>query len=77
MPSSISSSEPYEITARFYLALQEKAGRLENDAEKDEAFAASLEHPDHLVRQALLVQVQRERAQRLRGFLANSRMRTV
>ena len=36
------NSEPYEISARFYQALQESALRLEDDAEKDEAFAASL-----------------------------------
>ena len=70
------NSEPYEISARFYQALQESALRLEDDAEKDEAFAASLEHPDHLQRHTLLVQAQRERARLLRRFLAEARIRT-
>jgi hypothetical protein len=67
-------SEPYEISARFYRALQAKAISLEDDAQKDECFAASLENPGHLHRQNLLIQAQRDKAQRLRNFLAEARV---
>jgi hypothetical protein len=69
------NNEPYEISARFYRALEEKALSLEDDAQKDEIFAASLEHPSHLQRHNLLVQAQREKARRLRNFLADARIR--
>jgi hypothetical protein len=62
--------EPYQISPRFYRALQEKALSLENDARQDEAFAATLEHPGHLQRQILLIDTQRDQAKRLRDFLA-------
>jgi hypothetical protein len=48
---------------------------LENDARQDEAFAAILENPDHLQRQILLIDTQRDQARRLRDFLAASRIR--
>jgi hypothetical protein len=67
--------EPYEISSRFYRALQAKALTLENDARQDEAFAATLENPDHLQRQILLIETQRDQAKRLRDFLAASRIR--
>ena len=41
--------------------------------EQDEAFAASLENPDHLQRQNLLIDTQRDQARRLRDFLAATR----
>ena len=69
------NSEPYEISARFYRALRAKALSLEADAEKDEVFANSLEHPGHLRRQTFLIQAQREQARRLRNFLAETRIR--
>jgi hypothetical protein len=67
--------EPYEISPRFYRALQAKAMSLENDARQDEAFAATLENPDHLQRQNLLIDTQRDQAKRLRDFLAATRIR--
>jgi fructose-bisphosphate aldolase class 1 len=67
--------EPYEISARFYRALQEEAMSLEADAKKDEAFAASLSHPEHVRRQNRLVRAQRERARDLRNFLAKAEIR--
>jgi hypothetical protein len=67
--------EPYEISPRFYRALQAKALSLENDARQDEAFAVTLENPDHLQRQNLLIDTQRDQAKRLRDFLAASRIR--
>jgi hypothetical protein len=67
--------EPYEISPRFRRALQAKALTLENDARQDEAFAATLENPDHLQRQNLLIDTQRDQAKRLRDFLAATRIR--
>jgi hypothetical protein len=67
--------EPYEISPRFYRALQTKALTLENNARQDEAFAASLENPDHLQRQNRLIETQRDQARRLRDFLAAARTR--
>jgi hypothetical protein len=67
--------EPYEISPRFYRALQVKALTLENNARQDEAFAATLKHPDHLQRQNRLIETQRDQARRLRDFLAASRTR--
>jgi hypothetical protein len=75
MPLSNLNHEPYEISSRFYRALEEMASHLEADAEKDEAVAASLQHPDHLERHRLLVRAQRERAGHLRNFLALSQVR--
>lgn len=68
-------SEPFEIGPRFYHALETKVLSLEDDAQKDEAFASSLEHPGHLRRQKLLIQAQRDKAQRLRNFLAAALIR--
>ncbi len=76
MSDSLSKSEPYEISVRFYIALWANALRLEGDADKDEQAAAALEHPGHLQRQKLLVQAQREDAARFRTFLAGTRIRS-
>jgi hypothetical protein len=67
--------EPYHISSRFYLALQAKAMSLESDAQKDEAFASTLDNPGHLERHHRLVQAQRDQARRLRDFLAASEIR--
>jgi hypothetical protein len=64
--------EPYHISPRFYLALHTKALSLENDAQKDELFASTLDNPGHLERQFRLIQAQRDQARRLRDFLAAS-----
>ncbi len=69
------NSEPYEISLRFYCALEAKALSLEADAQKDELFAASLHHPGHRHRQNLLIQAQRDDAGRFRNFLARTRIR--
>jgi hypothetical protein len=68
-------SEPYEISSRFYRALQEKASSLESDAQKDEVFAQSLENPGHIQRQNLLIEAQRDKARQFRNFLAGARIR--
>jgi hypothetical protein len=67
--------EPYEISPRFYRALYAKALTLENGARQDEAFAATLDNPDHLQRQIRLIETQRDQAKRLRDFLSASRTR--
>jgi hypothetical protein len=68
-------TEPYQISARLYRAIQERAQHLEEDARNDETFAASLEHPGHLQRQNLLIQAQRDQAERFRSFLATAQIR--
>jgi hypothetical protein len=67
--------EPYHISPRFYQALQAKALSLENDAQQDEAFAATLDNPGHLKRHQWLIEAQRDQARRLRDFLAASEIR--
>lgn len=67
--------EPYEISARFYQALRATALHLEANARKDELFAASLDHPDHVQRQKRLVKAQRDQARRLWNFLTRARIR--
>lgn len=67
--------EPYEISARFYHALQAKALTLEEGAQKDEVFASTLGNPGHLRRQHRLIQAQRDQAKRVRSFLAAARIR--
>jgi hypothetical protein len=64
--------EPYHISPRFYQALQAKALSLENDAQKDEVFASTLDNPGHRERHNRLIQAQRDQARRLRDFLAAS-----
>jgi hypothetical protein len=68
-------SEPYEISIRFYCTLREKGLRLEAQARKDELFATLLEHPGHRRRHYRLIQAQREDAERIRDFLADTRVR--
>jgi hypothetical protein len=69
--------EPYHLSPRFYQALQAKALSLENDAQKDEVFASTLDHPGHLERHNRLIQAQRDQATRLRDFLAASQIRVA
>jgi hypothetical protein len=68
-------TEPYEVSPRFYAAMHAKASSLEANAQQDELFAASLEHPGHRERQNRLVLAQREQAERFRNFLADTRLR--
>ena len=66
------SSEPYEIGARLYRTLQGKAALLEIAALRDEIASANLEDPDQMRRQRLLIQAQRDDAERLRTFLVKT-----
>jgi hypothetical protein len=75
MVVSTVSHEPYEISARFYRALLVKALHLEVDALRDEMAAATMDNPDQLRRQRLLVQAQRDEADRLRDFLTATSLR--
>jgi hypothetical protein len=75
MPICKPNREPYTISAHFYRALHEDMMRLEANADKDQEFAATLEHPDHLRRQNRLVRAQRERAELLYRFLSGARLR--
>ena len=67
--------EFYEVSARFYLAMQTKALSLEENAQHDELIVSTLEHFGHVQRQQRLVCAQRNQAKRLRQFLANARVR--
>jgi hypothetical protein len=64
--------EPYQLSPRFYRAMQVKALSLEVDALRDELAVATLAHRGHVRRQRLLVQAQRDEAERLRDFLART-----
>ena len=75
MPTVKLAREPYQISARFYRAMQAKALTLEVDALRDELAAATIENPDQLRRQRLLIQAQRDEAERLRDFLTATRIR--
>ncbi len=70
MSTRSSHREPYQISFRFYRAMQVKALTLEINALSDELAAAAIEDPDQLRRQRLLIQAQRDEAERFRDFLA-------
>ncbi len=65
-------SQPYEIGARLYRTLQAKAMLLEIEALRDELAAANIEDSDQMRRQRLLIQAQRDDAERLRNFLVKT-----
>ena len=67
--------EPYQISLRFYRALLAKAIHLEIDAFRDESIATGIDDPDQLRRQRLLIQAQRDEAERLRDFLSFTMLR--
>jgi hypothetical protein len=67
--------EPYQIGERFSRALQSKALMLEVDALRDELASCTMENADQLRRQRLLVQVQRDEAERFRDFLTRTVVR--
>ena len=69
------SREPYQISLRFYRALQAKAVLLEVEALRDELVVAVIDNPDQLRRQRLLIQAQRDEAERLREFLVRTTVR--
>ncbi|HLI03417.1 MAG TPA: hypothetical protein VKU93_04015 [Terracidiphilus sp.] len=67
--------ESYEISPRFRAMIEERVKRLEEDAARDEASIASLDHVDHIRRQLRLVAAQRAEALRMRLFLERARTR--
>jgi hypothetical protein len=69
--------DPYQISQRLHRALQTKALMLEVDALRDELAACTIENPDQLRRQRLLIQAQRDEAERLRDFLTRTSVRPV
>ncbi len=66
--------EPYQISSRLYRALQVKALSLQLDALRDELLAAGIEDPRQLQRHRLLIQAQRDEAERFLDFLARTRI---
>ena len=77
MQSETSFSEPYQIGERLYRAIQTKALRLEVDALGDELVMCGMENADQLCRQRLLIQAQRDEAERFRDFLTRTVVRPV
>lgn len=67
--------DPYQISHRLHRAIQTKALTLEVDALRDELVAHAIDHPDQLRRQRLLIQAQRDEAERLRDFLNRTSVR--
>jgi hypothetical protein len=67
--------EPYQISRRFHRAIQSKALMLEVDALRDELVASTMENADQLRRQRMLIQAQRDEADRLRDFLSRTSVR--
>lgn len=67
----------YHISQRLHCAIQSKALVLEIDAVRDEITAGTIENPDHLRRQRLLIQAQRDEAERLRDFLTRTKVRAA
>lgn len=64
--------ECFEISTRFRQLIEDRIGRLERDAEGDEAQLAHLRHGDHIRRHMRLIAIQRAEAQRLRSFVNKS-----
>jgi hypothetical protein len=76
LPTRNVSREPYEISPRLFRAMQTKALMLEIDALRDEVASADVDHPDQLRRLRLLIQAQRDEAERLRDFLTRTTVRS-
>ena len=70
MTFPIPNREPYHVTPRFYRAMQSKVLKLEIDALCDELVTVGITNADQLRRQRLLIQAQRDEADRLRDFLS-------
>lgn len=75
MITNCAASEGFEISPRFRQSVEQRIARLEQDAESDEAAAATLIDGDHIRRQMRLVAVQRAEALRMRLFLDKARTR--
>jgi ribosome-associated translation inhibitor RaiA len=75
MNSQSDRIEVFEISPRFRQSLEDRIGRLERDADDDEAMLANLISEDHIQRHRRLVTVQRTEALRMRVFLDRSRPR--
>ncbi len=73
----MSFRELYQISERFHRALQTKALKLEVDAVRDELASCTMENPDQLRRQRLLIQAQRDEAERFRDFLTRTVLRPL
>ncbi len=67
--------DPYHISQRLHRAIETKALTLEVDALRDELAACAIDNPDQLRRQRLLIQAQRDEAERLRDFLTRTSVR--
>ncbi len=75
MQPEMSFREPYQIGERLYRALEMRAVMLDADALRDELASWTMENPDQLRRQRLLIQAQRDEAERFRDFLTRTIVR--
>ncbi len=75
MITNCTAGEGLEISPRFRQSVEERIARLERDAARDEAMAATLEDGDHIRRQMHLVAAERAEALRMRLFLDKTRIR--
>jgi hypothetical protein len=75
MTFQLPTDEPYQIGQRLYRFLLARALMLEVDALRDEILSAATENRDQLRRQRLLIQAQRDEAERLREFLRRTTLR--
>lgn len=69
------SQDGFEISPRFRQTIEERIGRLERDADYDEAQIERLDNTDHIRRQMRLVAMQRSEALRMRLFLDRAKTR--
>lgn len=75
MRPSLSTSEPFHVSARFRLTLETAIRALEAGAARDEQLVPLLDDPAHRRRQQLLVESQLERAFQLSELLARTCVR--
>jgi hypothetical protein len=75
MMTSCAVQDGFEISPRFRRTIEERIGRLERDAQRDEAQVKMLVDGDHIRRHLRLVAMQRFEALRMRLFLDRARVR--
>ncbi|MDE3200840.1 MAG: hypothetical protein KGN79_07955 [Acidobacteriota bacterium] len=75
MQISPTSDNGIEISQRFRRTMEDRAEKLERDAEHDEAQIACFVNEDHIRRQRRLVALERSEALRIRLFLDRARTR--
>jgi hypothetical protein len=75
MNAESTSREPFAISPRFRLTIEERIQRLERDAVADGVALVALQDEDHIRRHRRLIAVQMAEALRMRLFLDRSETR--